>query len=393
LAPEAKPILIVGAGLAGCLMAIELARLGYRVLVFEKRSREASPLSPKRSINLALAPSTLHLLRHSANFSKELRTIITKLRGRVVHAVSGKPEFHPYAITSSHATLLNPAANAVSVSRSELNSLLRSAAASRSNVELCFGQNVIECDADRAVLGMEDLRGKCVSVEGEIVIAADGAHSSIRKALIRSAASSGKSGPRLREDCARLKHSYKELAFTPSSVRAMRKEAFHIWPRAGFLLMALPNRDGTFRGALFLPEKGRSSFSSLKSEAAIRRFFETHFPDAVSNIPNLSEQLRRNTANPLISVRCDPWHVGRTVLVGDACHTLYPFSGHGANLALEDCVHFRECAEQSAPDWERVFWEFTKRLKPRADYLCEATRAVSSFVLNALPQKGILGNV
>ena len=374
-------------------MAIELSRLGYRVLVFEKRPREANPLSPKRSINLALAPSTLHLLRHSANLSKELRTITTKLRGRVVHAIAGKPKFHAYAKTSSHATLLNPAADAVSVSRSELNSILRSAAASRSSVEFCFGQKVIECDADRAVLGIEDLHGKRVSVEGEIIIAADGAHSSIREALIRRAAPRGKSSPRLREDCTSLKHSYKELAFTPSSTRAMRKEAFHIWPRAGFLLMALPNRDGTFRGALFLPEKGPSSFSSLKSEAAIRRFFETHFPDALSNIPNLNEQLRKNTANPLISVRCDPWHVGRTLLIGDACHTLYPFSGHGANLALENCVHFRECAEQSAPDWERVFVEFTQRCKSRADYLCEATRAVSSLVLNALPQKGILGNV
>src|ERR1035438_6792010 len=141
-----QPILIVGAGLAGCLMALELAQLGYRVVVYEKRPADGDSLAPRRSINLALAPATLQLLTTSAKLGNELKAITTPLRGRVFHPIVGKPVFEPYARTESEATLLNPVAGAVSVSRAELNALLRSAAAAYSSVEFRFGQKVVGCD-------------------------------------------------------------------------------------------------------------------------------------------------------------------------------------------------------------------------------------------------------
>jgi kynurenine 3-monooxygenase len=384
---SSKPILIVGAGLAGCLMALELARLGYRVVVYEKRPvKDDHPIQLQRhSINLALAPSTLRLLRESAKLKQELSAIATPLHGRVLHPVEGKPIFQPYAAQSSEATLLNPSAGAGSVSRAELIRLLLATASANANIEFRFGESVVACDPERAVLRVENSRHRNISTEGEIIIAADGARSTIRQLLTRRRAAG------IRENRTRLKHGYKELSFLSS--RLLRKRALHIWPRAGFLLMALPNCDNTFRGALFLPAKGPNGFSRLRNAADVRHFFEKHFPDSLSCIKDLGGQYEENPVSALVSVQCDPWHFGRTVLIGDACHTLYPFSGHGANLALEDCIQLRQYIEQFAPDWPRAFAAFSESRKPKVDYLCEATRAISALVLEALPQEGILGHV
>lgn len=382
---RAKPILIAGAGLSGCFMALLLARLGFRVVVYEQRPREEDSIAARRSINLALAPSTLRLLRETATLRGGLKALVTPLEGRVVHPVEGKPIFQPYAPQSAEATLLNPATGAASVSRAELNALLRSAAAEQRNVEFWFGERVVACDPERAVIAVKNSRGRRVSVEAEIIFAADGARSAIRQLLTRR-----RSGG-MHEEQTTLRHCYKEIGFVPG--QGLRKRALHIWPRAGFLLMALPNRDGSFRGAMFLPAKGATGFSRIKSGLDVQRFFKTHFPDAVSSVKNLSAQYAENPISSLISVTCEPWHVGRTVLIGDACHTLYPFSGQGANLALEDCVHLRRCIEEFAPNWERAFSEYTKSRKPKVDYLCEATRVMSALVLNAMPQEGIFGRV
>ena len=387
MAPS-KPILIVGAGLAGCMMAIELARLDYRIVVFEKRALDSDPGGPRRSINLALAPATMSLLKETANLSRKLKVIATPLQGRVLHPVAGKPKFQAYAKTPSGASLLNPAAGASSVSRAGLNSMLRSAAAAHSNVEFRFGQKVTACDPDRSVLGIEDARGRSASIEGEIIIGADGALSAVRRLLALRRA-----GPRLREDRVALSHCYKEIRFAPPASSRMRKRALHIWPRAGFLLMALPNPDGDFTGGIFLRKQGSNGFSALKTEPAVRRFFEKNFQDVVSCMPDLAQQYAKNPVSPLTSVQCDPWHVGRAVLIGDACHTLYPFSGQGANLALEDCLYLRRCIEQFAPNWPRVFSHFTEQRKPQIDYLCQATRVLSPLLLSALPQDGIAGRI
>jgi kynurenine 3-monooxygenase len=382
-----QPILIVGAGLAGCLMALELAQLGYRVVVYEKRPADGDPLAPRRSINLALAPATLQLLTASARLGNKLKSIATPLRGRVFHPIAGKPVFEPYARTESEATLLNPVAGAVSVSRAELNGALRSAAAEHSNVEFRFGQKVVGCDPNQAALEIADSRQRTFRVEGEIVIGADGANSAIRGSMTLNGSCPA------REDRATLQQGYKELALARTSARGMRKCALHIWPRSGFLLMALPNCDGTFQGGIFLRQEGQQAFSNLKSDAAVRDFFEENFKDVAPYIVDLEGQFARNPVNSVDAVQCDPWSMGRTILIGDACHTLYPFSGHGANLALNDCLHLRQCIERHAPDWQRAFSLFTDLRKPKIDSLCSADRVVSALVLNALPQNGIQGFV
>jgi kynurenine 3-monooxygenase len=378
---SSKPILIVGAGLAGCLIAIEVARLGYRVVVVEKRQIDEECTSSGRSINLALAPSTLYLLHDAAGLGTDLKKIAIPLEGRVLHPVDGRALFQPYAESSARSSLLNPPAGAVSVLRPELNALLRRVAAQSSNVEVRFGQRVMACHAERAEVKTQDSQKKIYRESAEIIIAADGARSAIRRLMKRE----------VREVRTTLKHAYKELIFQSS--RNLRRPALHIWPRRGFLMMALPNHDRTFRGAIFLPQNGPNGFTSLGTAAVARQFFEKHFPDVMSNVEDLARQFMKNPISHLVSVRCDPWHIGRTLLIGDACHTLYPFTGQGANLALEDCVQLRKCMEQFAPDWPRVFSAFTENRKPKVDYLCEATKALSALVLNAMPEEGIWGSL
>ncbi len=383
--PSSKPILIAGAGLAGCLMAIEVARLGYRALVFEKRSEDENASTSRRSINLALAPCTVQSLYEVAGLACDLRTIVTPIQGRVLHPLAGRPVFQPYASAPDQATLLNPASGAVSVSRVGLNTLLRRVAAQNSKIEFRFRRAVIGCCPGWAELRTQDQQGNIHSDVGEVIIAADGTSSAIRRLLARRRLF------KIREERASLTHAYKELIFPADG--SLRGSALHIWPRAGFLMMALPNLDNIFRGAVFLPRVGQIGFASLRSAATARQFVEKHFPDAGFYVEDLARQIVSNPVSRLESVRCNPWHAGRTVLIGDACHTLYPFSGQGANLALEDCMHLRQCMEQFAPDWQCVFSEFANSRKPRVDHLWEATNALSALVLNALPQEGIFGDV
>jgi kynurenine 3-monooxygenase len=379
-----KPILIVGAGLAGCLMAIEVARLGYRVVVIEKRGPNQDRAA-RRSINLALASSTLRLLSQTEGIGSELEKLVTPLQGRVLHPLAGGPTFQSYAENPSQSTLLNPSLGTVSISRSNLNFLLRAIAARNSSIEFRFGWRLIDCDAEQAELKTQDSFGNTCRYAGEAIIAADGAGSAVRHVLTHS-----KKG-KIREDRTRLKHAYKELVFPTN--RSLRRPALHLWPRAGFLMMALPNVDGIFRGAIFLPCSGQNSFAALKSAGATRRFCEKQFPDITPDANELAAQFASNPMSTLTSIRCVPWHVDRVILIGDACHTLYPFSGQGANLALEDCFALRRHIEEFAPDWPKVFSAFTASRKPKIDYLCEATRALSPLILSALPQLGILGCV
>jgi kynurenine 3-monooxygenase len=365
------------------MMAIEVARLGYRVVVIEKR-HAADDGQSRRSINLALAPSTRRLLNKIAGVAGELKKVAVPLQGRVLHPVVGSPVFQPYAANPRQSSLLNPVSGAVSVARSELNAILRAAAARMANIEFHFGQRVVECDADRAQLKIQDANSSSRILNGEVIIGADGAGSTIRRLLRQHKW-------KIREDRPVLRHAYKELTFACHG--NVCKSALHIWPRPGFLMMALPNYDGSFRGAIFLRRGGRNGFSALKSVALARRFFERHFPDVDVNTMEVVQQCLSAPVSSLTSLRCNPWHAGRVVMIGDACHTLYPFSGQGANLALEDCIHLRQRMAEFAPDWTAAFSEFTAARKPKADYLCEATRMLSPLILNALPQEGIVGHV
>jgi len=360
-----RRITIVGAGLGGTLAAIFLARRGLDVALYERRpDLRRVPQPAGRSINLALANRGLAPLRR-AGLGPAVHKLLTVMRGRMIHPVKGELELQPYG-RRVHEVIY-------AVSRSGLNAVLLDAAEA-AGVHLRFGMRCVAVDLDDDRLAFEhDGSGARETVPLTPCIGADGAGSLLRKAL------AARPGHASTEDM--LSHGYKELSILPNGLGRHRMEsnALHIWPRGGYMLIALPNHDGTFTVTLFLPREGEPSFASLDTPAAVRDFFAAEFPDALPLIHDLENTFFANPTGALGTVRCHPWHLdGRVVLLGDAAHAIVPFHGQGMNCAFEDCLELDACFDESGGDWAQTFALFFARRKPNADAI--ADMALENYV-------------
>lgn len=357
---------LVGAGLAGPLLACYLSRAGYRVDLYERRADPRSHDAERgRSINLALSVRGIHALRELGLADEVLRNAIP-MRGRMMHSPSGQLSFQPYG--KDDAESIN------SVSRGGLNRLLVEAALQSPNVRCFFDHRCTGYDVDANVLEIQQgPGGPTIRTQPESLIACDGAYSVVRAALQR----------RERFDYSQdyLSHGYKELTIPPGpgGVHQLEKHALHIWPRRSFMMIALPNLDGSFTCTLFFPHDGPLSFASLRSDDDIRRFFVEQFPDAVAHMPDLVADYRRNPVGSLVTIRCQPWHHGgRVALLGDSAHAVVPFLGQGMNAAFEDCTVLNECLKTHPQDIATAFTNYERRRKPHADALAEL--AVHNFL-------------
>jgi kynurenine 3-monooxygenase len=364
--PGRQTVLIAGAGLAGAMLATYLGRAGYRVRLLERRADpRRGTADAGRSINLALSTRGLHALS-GIGLEGRLRAVAVPMAGRMIHAVEGRLTFQPYGTEAGQA--IN------SVSRLGLNIELLDAAEAQPTVELLFERRCLDVDLDRPALVVEDTRtGERSEIAGDVVIGADGAFSAVRRRMQRL--------ERFDFSQSYLAHGYKELTIPagPDGAFAMERNALHIWPRGGYMMIALPNRDGSYTCTLFWPFEGPNSFDALTDAAAVERYFSAHFPDAVSLMPTLVEDYLANPASSLVTVRCRPWHhEGRVALIGDACHAVVPFYGQGANAAFEDCVVLDRCVREHAPDWSRVFETYERLRKEHVDVLADL--AIGNFL-------------
>jgi kynurenine 3-monooxygenase len=363
-APNSKgTVVLVGAGLGGSLVAILLGRAGYRVRGFELRpDPRQEQAQGGRSINLALSARGMHSLEQ-AGLADEILAMAVPMRGRMIHAPDGTTAFQPYGTRKEHVNN--------SVSRAELNIALLNAAEKSPDVRIAFGQKCQEVNPESgSVTLLDTASGATRQVEGEVVIGADGAYSLVRRRLMKQ--------DRFDYEQSFLSHGYKELTIPagPGGRFLLERNALHIWPRGGFMMIALPNRDGSFTCTLFLPFEGENSFAALAAEKDVRRFFETNFPDALTLLPDLSGEYFGNPTGSMVTVRCSPWRAGaRVVLLGDACHAVVPFHGQGANAAFEDCLVLDECVRRHAPDWETVFASFERARKENTDALADLSIA------------------
>lgn len=355
---------IFGAGLAGTLMAIYLARQGERVELYERRADpRTGPVDAGRSINLALSRRGLTALKGVGLEDAVLASAIP-MRGRMLHDTAGNLTFQPYGHKKGQA--IN------SVSRAGLNQLLIEAADADPNVTIHFGAKCRKVDFDRAVAEVEWLDDdRREEITPGVIIGADGAFSAVRLSMqLRD---------RFTFSQEYLPHGYKELSIppTPDGEFALEPHALHIWPRGGFMMIALPNADRSFTCTLFWPHDGPNSAAEINTSDKAVAFFERQFPDALKLMPTFREDFARNPHSSLATMRCSPWNVdGRALLIGDAAHAIVPFFGQGMNAAFEDCRILAErLRESGAADLEDVFSRFTDERKPDTEAIADLALA------------------
>ncbi|PYL27760.1 MAG: kynurenine 3-monooxygenase [Verrucomicrobia bacterium] len=360
---------LIGSGLAGGLLAAYLGRRGYDVDLYERRAdpREGNMVGG-RSINLALSTRGIQALEQIGIADEVLKHAIP-MRGRMIHPARAGDRiiFAPYDI--------DPNKHINSIGRAALNTTVIEAAQRYPNVRVHFNHKCIGVDIDSATARLFNTStNQPLSASADSIIGVDGAFSAVRQSMQLKIGN-------FQYDESYLAHGYKELTIPPGPNGSwqMEKNALHIWPRKSFMMIALPNPDGSFTCTLFWEFEGPRSFATTKTDDDIRRFFEEEFPDAVPLMPNLLDDFRNNPTGSLVTIRCAPWfYKDRVALVGDAAHAVVPFYGQGMNAAFEDCVVLDECLEKFPHDRHRAFAEYFERRKVNADALADL--ALENFI-------------
>jgi kynurenine 3-monooxygenase len=358
---------LIGSGLAGGLLAAYLGRRGYDVDLYERRAdpREGNIVGG-RSINLAISTRGIHALEQIGIAHQALQHAIP-MRGRMIHpaGAGARTIFSPYDV--------DPKKCINSIGRAALNTTVIEAAQRYSNVRVHFNHKCTDVDLEAVAAQLETENGE-VTGHGDTVIGVDGAFSAVRKSMQRDIAN-------FQYDESYLAHGYKELTIPPGPDGSwqMEKNALHIWPRKSFMMIALPNPDGSFTCTLFWQFEGPRSFATTKTDDDVRRFFDEEFPDAVPFMPTLLEDFRQNPTGSLVTIRCAPWsYRDKVCLLGDAAHAVVPFYGQGMNAAFEDCVVLDECLEKFPHHREHAFGEYFSRRKENADALADL--AIGNFI-------------
>ncbi len=378
---QEAPILIVGAGLAGALLAAQLAGRGHHVAVLEKRGdMRREQMVAGRSINLALAERGFEGLRR-AGAIEAVKKYLLPMRGRMVHDRAGATNFQTYGLEADEVIW--------SVHRGRLNQSLLDIA-SAAGARLGFHARLKHVDFDaRIAQFVDEESGRDWHEPFTVLIGADGAGSAVRGAI------DALHGDPAHTDF--LDHGYKELHIPPAADGgfALAPDALHIWPRGGFMLIALPNPDHSFTATLFLANTGAVSFAALDGDAAVADFFAREFADAQALVPDLLDQFRANPTGLLGTLRCDRWHErDRALLIGDAAHAIVPFHGQGMNCAFEDCVALLDLVEAAprgddgALPWGQIFERFVFERRPNAHAIGEMALENYIEMRNAVADSG-----
>lgn len=363
-----KNITIVGAGLCGSLLAIRLAQRGYKVQLFERRSdMRKSEMYAGRSINLALSDRGIRALK-MIGMDQFMLSESIPMEGRMIHSVDGNLSMQPYS--GRPGEFIN------SISRGGLNIGLLNKAAEYPNIEMFFEAESTGANLNKGTVQFKLADGSIANVEDSIVFGTDGAGSAIRQSMMSDAG-------RLRFNFSLdfLSAGYKELHIPPSKLgeHLIEKNSLHIWPRNKFMMIGLPNLDGSFTMTVFQDFEGEEGFNSLDTDDKIHTFFSKHFADALALMPDLVNDFKTNPTGSLGTVRCYPWQVdGKFVLLGDAAHAIVPFYGQGMNCAFEDVVILDNLLDEMGDNWEGVLDAFQKSRKPNADAIADL--AIFNFI-------------
>lgn len=358
-----RNVTILGAGLVGSLLSIILRKRGHEVSVYERRpDMRGASMSAGKSINLAMSARGWKALE-LAGLKAEMEPIAIPMYGRYLHMPDGQTAFQPYSKNNEAI---------YSVSRGELNKKLMTVA-ENSGVKLYFNHRCEQVDVNRNTLHLVHESAE-KTVRTDLLFGADGAFSALRKSYAQM--------DRVNSSQFYLEYGYKELAILPGANGEwlMEKNALHIWPRGKYMMIALPNTDGTFTCTLFMPfEGGDVSFDKLKTEADVTALFDTKFADAKPLMPTLLEDFFTNPTSSLITTHIFPWHyTDKSSLIGDAAHAIVPFYGQGMNAGFEDCTVLSTLMEQYGEDWGTILQKYEEKRKPNGDAV--ANLALTNFI-------------
>ena len=355
-------VIISGAGLCGTLLAIRLANRGHKITLLEKRGDlRKEEMAAGRSINLALSDRGLAALDMVGLREKAL-SISIPMYGRLIHPKGGETTMlQPYS-GRSHEFIQ-------SISRPGLNGLLLDEASKNPSIDIRFHHGVQTADVEKAnVSGTNAVTGEKFEMQGDVLIGTDGAGSDVRQGYMRI-------GGNIRFNYSQswLDHGYKELEIPagPDGEWQIEKNALHIWPRQRFMLIALPNLNGSFTVTLFLAFDGSPGFNQLNSEKAISDFFQQQFDDIIPLMPELVSDFQFHPTGSLGTVKCSPWFTDRSLLMGDAAHAIVPFYGQGMNCAMEDVRILDEFLDQYNESWPHAFQSYQGNRKINTDAIAD----------------------
>ncbi len=361
-------ILIIGAGLCGSLLALRLGQRGYNVSVYEMRpDLRKVDISAGRSINLAFSDRGIKAMK-LVGIQDKVEPLCIPMNGRMLHDLEGNTTLAPYS--GRDHEYIN------SISRGGLNALLLDEAEKHENVTIYFNRRCKSVDFEKTTATFKDYETNKEFIEdADVIIGTDGAGSALRKSYYLEK----KFLFSFSQDW--LSHGYKELSILPGDNGSYKtyKNALHIWGREAFMLIALPNLDGSFTVTLFLSfDEGEYNFNNLTTKERVLEFFEKYFKDALELMPNLVDDFFENPTAPLGTVKCSPWHYkGNTLLMGDAAHAIVPFYGQGMNASFEDVVEFDKVLDEGHTDWETIFKVYEKNRKKDTDAIADL--AIDNF--------------
>lgn len=359
---KSENILIIGAGLCGSLLALRMAQRGYQVTVYESRpDLRTTDISAGRSINLALSDRGLKAMA-MVGIADKITPLCIPMYGRLIHDKEGNTFASNYS--GREGEYIN------SISRGGLNGVLLSEAEKYDNVTIHFNKKCLGVDIENKIA-----KFKCYTtnekfeVHADMIFGADGAGSSLRKSYYLEKKFLFSYSQNY------LTHGYKELEIPADKIgkHQISKDHLHIWPRGEYMLIALPNLDGSFTVTLFLSyDEGEYNFNNLTTIDKVTEFFQTQFPDALALIPDIHNEFFNNPTGALGTIKCSPWYYkGNTLLIGDAAHAIVPFYGQGMNASFEDVVVFDTILEQHQGDWDATFKAYEKARKEDTDAIAD----------------------
>jgi kynurenine 3-monooxygenase len=358
-----RSVTILGAGLVGSVLAVLLRKRGYEVTIYERRpDMRQEAIGAGRSINLAMSNRGWKALE-LAGLREDIEAIAIPMPGRFLHQEDGSSAFQSYGKNGEAI---------YSVSRGELNKKLMDLAESN-GVTIQFNQRCTRVDTATNTIFLQEENGTTKEIKCDLLFGADGAFSSLRTAMAFN--------DRTNFSQFYIEAGYKELNIPagPNGEWLIEKNALHIWPRHNYMMIALPNVDGSFTCTLFFPFEGEPSFESIKTEEEVRTFFNKQFPDAIPLMPTLVEDFMNNPVSSLITTKIFPWrNADKSCLIGDAAHAIVPFYGQGMNAGFEDCSVLEELMEAHGEDWETILSSFEQKRKPNADAVADL--ALNNFI-------------